>query len=47
VYIGVSGGGALGGLVLESHGSGWLPAAAALAELVALGLFWTASKLRA
>ncbi|GAA3597008.1 MFS transporter [Nonomuraea rosea] len=47
VYVGVSGGGALGGLVLESHGSGWLPAAAALVELVALGLFWTASRLRA
>ncbi|TDD05681.1 MFS transporter [Nonomuraea deserti] len=47
VYAGVSGGGALGGLVLDAHGSGWLPAAAAMAELAALALFWTAGRLRA
>ncbi|WP_188194380.1 MFS transporter [Nonomuraea sp. SYSU D8015] len=47
VYVGVSGGGALGGLVLESHGSRWLPAAAAVVELVALTLFWLAGRRRA
>ncbi|MEU4511815.1 MFS transporter [Nonomuraea wenchangensis] len=44
VYVGVSGGGALGGLVLDGHGSAWLPAAAAGAELTALALFWTAGR---
>ncbi|MEQ4718297.1 hypothetical protein [Nonomuraea sp. B19D2] len=46
VYVGVSGGGAVGGLVLESHGSGWLPPAAAVVELAALALFWAASRQR-
>ncbi|KAB8195671.1 MFS transporter [Nonomuraea phyllanthi] len=46
VYVGVSGGGAVGGLVLESHGSGWLPAVAAVVELVALALFWAAGRSR-
>ncbi|WP_211267344.1 MFS transporter [Nonomuraea candida] len=44
VYAGVSGGGAIGGLVLESHGSGRLPAAAAAVELAALALFWLAGR---
>ncbi|SFK72195.1 Predicted arabinose efflux permease, MFS family [Streptosporangium canum] len=44
VYIGVSGGGALGGLVLDRHGSGWLPAVAAGVELAALALFWLAGR---
>ncbi|MFI7634449.1 MFS transporter [Nonomuraea sp. NPDC049400] len=46
VYVGVSGGGAVGGLVLESYGSGWLPPAAAVVELAALALFWAASRQR-
>ncbi|MFC5816801.1 MFS transporter [Nonomuraea harbinensis] len=45
VYVGVSGGGALGGVVLEWHGPGLLPAAAAVVEVVALVLFWQASRL--
>ncbi|MEV4012096.1 hypothetical protein AB0J35_16460 [Nonomuraea angiospora] len=40
VYVGVPGGGAVGGLVLQSHGSGWLPPAAAVVEPAALALFW-------
>ncbi|MEU6712589.1 MFS transporter [Nonomuraea sp. NPDC046802] len=47
VYVGVSGGGVVGGLVLESQGSGLLPLAAALVELVALALFWAAGRQRA
>jgi predicted MFS family arabinose efflux permease len=46
VYIGVSGGGAVGGLVLEWHGSSWLPVVAAGVELVALALFWLAGRAR-
>ncbi|MFI9838720.1 MFS transporter [Nonomuraea sp. NPDC051941] len=46
VYVGVSGGGAVGGLVLESHGSGRLPLAAAAVELAALALFWAAGRAR-
>ncbi|HLU70831.1 MAG TPA: MFS transporter [Nonomuraea sp.] len=45
VYVGVSGGGALGGVVLEMYGPGLLPAAAAVVEVVALALFWQASRL--
>ncbi|MEV4834799.1 MFS transporter [Nonomuraea sp. NPDC049486] len=45
VYVGVSGGGALGGVVLEWHGPGLLPAAAAVVEVVALVLFWQAARL--
>ncbi|TXK42756.1 MFS transporter [Nonomuraea sp. C10] len=45
VYVGVSGGGALGGVVLEWHGPGLLPAAAAVVEVVALVIFWQASRL--
>ncbi|MFD0478960.1 hypothetical protein ACFQ0B_70350 [Nonomuraea thailandensis] len=45
-YVGVSGGGAAGGLVLGAYGSGWLPAVAAGVELVALGLFWLAGRSR-
>ncbi|HEX4817090.1 MAG TPA: MFS transporter [Nonomuraea sp.] len=44
VYVGASGGGAVGGLVLESHGAGWLPAAAAGVEVIALVLFWLAGR---
>jgi predicted MFS family arabinose efflux permease len=44
VYVGVSGGGAVGGLVLAGHGGGWLPAVAAGVELVALALFWLAGR---
>ncbi|NJP90111.1 MFS transporter [Nonomuraea sp. FMUSA5-5] len=44
VYAGVSGGGAVGGLVLAGHGSGWLPAVAAVVELIALALFWLAGR---
>ncbi|MET7329860.1 hypothetical protein [Nonomuraea sp. NPDC005650] len=43
VYVGVAGGGAVGGPVLESRGSGLLPLAAAVVELVALALFWAAA----
>ncbi|PZG45260.1 MFS transporter [Spongiactinospora gelatinilytica] len=43
VYLGVSGGAAVGGLILAGHGSGRLPAAAAMVELAALALFWIAS----
>ncbi|UBU15896.1 MFS transporter [Nonomuraea gerenzanensis] len=46
VYVGVSGGGAVGGLVLGGHGSGWLPVVAACVELVALALFWLAARAR-
>ncbi|MGW0480757.1 MFS transporter [Nonomuraea sp. NPDC003214] len=45
VYVGVSAGGALGGLVLETYGSGVLPVVAAVVELAALGLFWAAARL--
>lgn len=45
VYVGVSAGGALGGIVLETYGPGALPAVAAVAELAALALFWWASRL--
>ncbi|SEL66959.1 Predicted arabinose efflux permease, MFS family [Nonomuraea pusilla] len=44
VYVGVSGGGALGGIVLEAYGSGLLAPAAAVCELVALALFWLARR---
>jgi predicted MFS family arabinose efflux permease len=46
VYVGVSSGGAVGGLVLDGHGSGWLPAVAAGVELIALALFWLAGRAR-
>ncbi|MFI7443978.1 MFS transporter [Nonomuraea indica] len=46
VYVGVSAGGVAGGIVLEMYGSGVLPAAAAMVELAALALFWTAGRLR-
>lgn len=39
VYVGVAGGGALGGLVLTGPGSGALPLIAAAVQLVALALF--------
>ncbi|MEV4221112.1 MFS transporter [Nonomuraea sp. NPDC049725] len=45
VYVGVSAGGALGGLVLETYGSGVLPVVAAVVELAALALFWAAARL--
>ncbi|MER7505396.1 MFS transporter [Nonomuraea pusilla] len=44
VYVGVSGGGALGGIVLEAYGSRLLAPAAAVCELVALALFWLARR---
>ncbi|MET8864313.1 MFS transporter [Nonomuraea sp. NPDC004580] len=44
VYVGVSCGAALGGVVLETYGSGWLPAAAVGAELIALALFRAADR---
>ncbi|MFI9555186.1 MFS transporter [Nonomuraea endophytica] len=44
VYVGVSGGGALGGLLLEAWGSAVLPAAAAIVELAALLLLWAAAR---
>ncbi|MEV5326740.1 MFS transporter [Nonomuraea sp. NPDC052634] len=47
VYVGVSCGAALGGLVLETYGSGWLPAAAVCVELVALALFRATDRGRA
>ncbi|WP_278249047.1 hypothetical protein [Streptosporangium minutum] len=40
----MSGGGALGGLVLDRYGSGWLPAVAVGVELAALALFWPAGR---
>ncbi|MEV3984350.1 MFS transporter [Nonomuraea sp. NPDC049758] len=46
VYVGVSAGGAAGGLVLDGHGSGWLPAVSAGVELVALALFWLAGRVK-
>ncbi|MER6948224.1 MFS transporter [Nonomuraea sp. NPDC000554] len=46
VYVGVSAGSAVGGLVLVRHGSGWLPAVAAGVELAALALFWLAGRAR-
>ncbi|MFI6498521.1 MFS transporter [Nonomuraea typhae] len=42
VYVGVSFGGALGGVLLESWGSAVLPAVAALVEVAALLLMWAA-----
>ncbi|GAA2790707.1 hypothetical protein GCM10020219_072540 [Nonomuraea dietziae] len=44
VYVGVSAGGALGGLLIEGYGPGALPVGAAAAELVALLSFWWASR---
>lgn len=44
VYVGVSAGGALGGLLIEGYGPGALPVGAAVAELVALLSFWWASR---
>ncbi|MEW2359278.1 MFS transporter [Spirillospora sp. NPDC029432] len=45
VYIGVAGGGALGGHLLSAHGGGALPLAAAAAALAGLALFGLAGRL--
>ncbi|WP_343950641.1 MFS transporter [Nonomuraea longicatena] len=45
VYVGVSLGGAAGGLLLEAAGPGVLPAGSAVVEVIALALFWTAARL--
>ncbi|HEX2314347.1 MAG TPA: MFS transporter, partial [Thermomonospora sp.] len=45
VYVGVSGGGAVGGVLLSTFGSGALPLGAAAVEVVALALFLLAGRL--